>query len=272
MGIQKHAGRMQPEPTLMKSGKNTGMEMIGIALALLVTGSASAALINIGPGSFTPLAPKITFDGMLGQVNPSVTLSAETLGNVTVSFAGSFLGQTIVNTGQTTTFGDTKTLEDFYPDPMLTLDSTTSVVVNDGAPGHTSPVLSGAPTFHGPIAIKFSAPVNAVGLKVGYFDTIGATTIMAYDVNGTVLGSVVNTAKGFEFYGLADSSGQNVIAGLSLFLTGIDPNGFEIDDITFGAADVIVPVPEPSSYLAGVLLAGLFGVQTIRKMRTRKPA
>jgi hypothetical protein len=246
----------------MKTLLKTSCSLGAVATAILVANPANAALVDLGPGSFTPLASVINFNGMLGQVNPSVNVNAGSLGMVTVSTAGSFVGQTIVG-------GAVLTLGDFTPTGPLTLNGGNTVVVNDGAPGATSPVLSGSPTFNGPIAVLFSTPVAAVGLKGGYFDAVGATTIMAFDSSGNILGSIVNSVTGFEFYGLADSTGQNVIAGISFFITGNEPAGFQIDDITFGAADVVIPVPEPSTYVAGLLLALPFGM---RLLRTRKSA
>src|ERR1035438_763645 len=69
-----------------------------LAVGALFAMNASAVLVDLGPGSFVPLAPEITFDTTefpLGTVNPSITLPAGSLGNVTVSTAGSFVGQTV---------------------------------------------------------------------------------------------------------------------------------------------------------------------------------
>ncbi|HYX71115.1 MAG TPA: PEP-CTERM sorting domain-containing protein, partial [Terriglobales bacterium] len=81
-----------------------------------------------------------------------------------------------------------------------------------------------------------------------------------------VLGSIVNTALGFEFYGLADASGNNVIAGISFYVTGNEPAGFEIDNLTFGAKEAINPqVPEPGTML--LLASGAVGL--IGRLRRR---
>ncbi len=126
-------------------------------------------------------------------------------------------------------------------------------ITSDSAPGATSPILSGTPTYNGPISIFFSNPVAAVGLKGGFFDAIGATTIEAFDDSGASLGSITNSSHGFEFYGLFDNTGNN-ISGLSFYITGSEPAGFEIDDVMFGSASVVL-VPEPETY--AMLLAGL---------------
>jgi hypothetical protein len=226
---------------------------------------ARAVLIDLGPGAFTPLASVITFQEVaLGTVNPVFNFTGvPTLGNVTVSFGGNFVGQAAG-------VGFPVTLTDHFPTGPLSLDASSpnTSTVNDGAPGATSPVLSGTPLFNGPISLLFSVPVAGVGLKGGFFDAANSTTIEAYDANGNVLGSITNTTTGFEFYGLADSSGGSVIKGISFFITGNEPAGFQIDDVTFGAADAIIPspVPEPTTMLLfGSTVAGLLAAARRRK-------
>ena len=89
-----------------------------------------------------------------------------------------------------------------------------------------------------------------------------------------MLGSITNSVSGFEFYGLADSTGGNVIKGISFFIIGDEPFGFQIDNVTFGAADVInppTPVPEPATLLLlGSSAAGILAVARRRK-RDRNP-
>jgi hypothetical protein len=232
------------------------------AVCLLASAPAHATLVDLGPGSFTPAAPVITFSEVpLGTNNPVYSFVAlPGLGNVTVSFRGNFLGQAQGG-------GYPVTLIDSTPSNPLTLDlSSTAYTTNDGA-NPTSPVLSGTPIFNGPVSVLFSSPVAGVGLTGGYFDGISGTTIEAYDALGNVLGSITNSQLGLEFYGLADSSGQNVISGISFFITGSEPAGFAIDNLTFGAGGQIHDlVPEPVT-MAGMLLGVSSLIGYVRRRR-----
>jgi hypothetical protein len=231
--------------------------LIMIWLLVPVVGS-HAGLVNLGPGSFTPLASQITFSEQpLNTPNPVYNfIGLPDLGNVTVNFGGNFVGQTAGG-------GFPITLTDHTPTPgvALALDGAApqTFITND-ASNPTSPVLSGTPTFNGPVSVLFSQPVAGVGLDGGYFNAIGATTIEAYDSLGNVLGSIVNSQLAIEFFGLADSTGQNVIAGISFFITGSEPAGFAIDNLTFGAKGAINLVPEPATLLLfGLGLTALAG-------------
>lgn len=223
---------------------------LALGLTFGLTG-AQAALVDLGPGSFTPAATVITFsEQALGTVNPSYSLAAGSLGTVNVDFAGSFVGQTITGGGVRTLTGS--------PTGPLTLGAGNTFITSDGA-APTSPVLSGDPTFNGPISVLFSVPVAAVGLSGGFFDAIGGTTITAFDADGNTLGSITNTQTGIEFYGLADSGGAAVIKGISFYITGNEPAGFGIDNLTFGGAEVVVGrVPDTGSTL--LLFSAVLGV------------
>jgi hypothetical protein len=52
---------------------------------------------------------------------------------------------------------------------------------------------------------------------------------------------------------LADSTGANVIKGVSFYITGDEPNGFEIDNVTFGAASVLANVGRAAPVLPSLM-------------------
>lgn len=226
-------------------------------VTLFLASTAKAQLVNLGPGSFTPIATAITFSEpgyALGTVNPSYSFSGlPGLGNVTVSFAGAFVGQTVTGGGVRTLTGN--------PTGPLSLNTAERTFITGDAANPTSPVLSGTPLFNGPIVMLFSQPVAAVGLSGGFFDAIGGTSISAYGATGNLLGSLVNSQLGVEFYGLADATGANTISGLSFYITGPEPAGFAIDNVTFGSrAVVVIPgiVPEPTTVV--MMTTGLIAV------------
>ncbi len=196
----------------------------------------------------------------LNTVNPVYNFNIPSLGgNTTVSFAGAFVGQTVTGTNPRTITGN--------PTGPLALNTSVQTrIVNDGA-NPSSPVLSGDPIFNGPISVLFSRDVGAVGLDGGFFDAIGGTSIRAFRRDGTTIGTVTNTALGIEFFGLASQSG-NDIAGISFFITGAEPAGFAIDNLTFGDRSVVNPVvPEPSTYL--LMATGLAGLGAVARRRRR---
>jgi len=224
----------------------------GFAVAALALSAqdASAQLVNLGPGSFTPAASVITFSEpgySLGQTDPVYTFLGQK-----VSFGEYFTGQVVSG-------GGVRTLSDHTPttgSPLSLVQNGNTVIAEDSA-NPTTPILSGTPLYNGPISMLFETPVAAVGLSGGYFDAISATTIEAYDSQGNVLGSITNSELGVEFYGLFDAGGSN-IAGISFFITGNEPAGFAIDNVTFGDASVVVGTPEPASLaLFGMALAGI---------------
>lgn len=235
---------------------------VAVGFALLAATSASAQLVRLGPGAFTPAATTITFSEQpLGTVNPVYTFSGvPDLGNVTVSFAGAFNGQTVTGT-------TVRTLSGNPTNPLSLNTGILTRIVSDGS-NPTSPVLSGDPTFNGPVVMFFSTPVAAVALDGGYFDAIGATSITGFDVLGNVLGSFTNSALGIENYGFADASGSNVISGLAFYITGNEPAGFAIDNVQFGSASVVVipgVAPEPGTIV--LFATGLIGVAAAARRR-----
>lgn len=244
-----------------------------IAAALTVaTLTAEAGVIRIDAGSFTPEAGLITFSEFaLGTQNPTYNpgdYGADPDAPV-VTFGGFFSGQSLGGVADCPIGAALSGCVIGTPSAGLSLDvlAPKTFVTNDGA-NPTSPVLSGAPLFNGPVSILFSKDVAGVGLDGGYFNAIGGTAITAFDRAGNIIGQVLNEALGIEFLGLVTDDNTNLIAGLQFSLVGAEPAGFAIDNLRFGFADqIVVSVPEPGT----LALLGL-GLVALPLARRRKAA
>ena len=216
---------------------------------LLTAAPGHTAIVRITEANFTAQAGKITFSEQpVGTINPHY-VPGDYGGSATapsVDFAGFFTGQTLGTAATCPTGAAVTGCVNGLPTGTLSLDGnspSTSIVTDTSNP--TSPVLSGSPTFNGPISVLFSVDQVGVGLDGGFFDAIGGTAITAFSRDGSVLGSVMNTQQGIEFLGLATDDGVARIAGLQFSLVGDEPSGFGIDNLRFGSAgQVIVPEPE----------------------------
>lgn len=248
---------------------------IALGGLLLATASmSSAAVTRISEGNFIAGAGLITFSEFeIGATNPFYS-SADYGGDASapdVSFGGYFHGQSL-STDPTNDCPGAAASACVVGTPTAALsldaDSPDTFITTD-ASNPTSPVLSGSPTFSGPIAVLFSDDQYGVGFDAGYFDALASTAITAFDRAGNLIGSVSNTGIGVEFLGLVTDDNTASIAGVFLDLIGAEPAGFAIDNIRFGLQDDIiapppvnaaVPIPAPAFLLAGGL-AALFGLR-----------
>ncbi len=244
---------------------------IGLAfLVMAFCATAQAGIVRVNTGGFTAQAGLITFSEFAqGTVNPHYNAGdyGGGAGAPMVDFDGFFTGQSLsANPGVDcpgaaasacvvgTPTGATLTLDAASPDTKIQ---------SDGA-APNSPVLSGNPTFNGPIAVLFSTDQAGVGFDAGFFDAIGSTAITAFARDGSLLGSVANIGLGIEFLGLVTDDGTNQIAGVFLELIGNEPAGFAIDSLRFGLQGQVA-APEPMTL--GLLGLGLFGMGALRRRR-----
>jgi len=245
---------------------------IGAVFALAGGGAQAASIVRVSVADFTADAGLITFSNT-GDSNPVYTPAdyGGGAGAPTVTTGGFFLGQSLSgNPSVDCPAAAASACVVGNPTGPLTFDpnSPATFIVGDGATP-TSPVLSGSPTFNGPIAVLFSVDLAGVGFDAGFFDAVGSTGITAFARDGTLLGTVVNIGTGIEFLGLVTDDGSERIAGVFLDLVGSEPAGFAIDNLRFGRAGQVAPpgaVPEPGTL--GLLGCAFVGIALMRRRRT----
>ncbi|WP_426168175.1 PEPxxWA-CTERM sorting domain-containing protein [Sandarakinorhabdus sp. DWP1-3-1] len=243
--------------------------------AAFLASAAQAAIVRVDADDFIAGSGVITFSEFAGGTeNPVYTPASYGggAGSPNVSFAGFFTGQSLSATpGVDCPGAAASACVVGNPTGPLSLDlaSPVTFITGDGA-NPTSPVLSGSPTFNGPIAVLFDTDQVGVGFDGGFFNAIGSTGITAFDRNGNLLGTVSNLGTGIEFLGLVAADGTPQIAGVFLDLVGSEPAGFAIDNLRFGIrGQVVIPgVPEPGSW--AMLIAG-FGLTGAVLRRRRMP-
>lgn len=217
-----------------------------LALPCLVA-AQTVRVERVEESQFQAGAGRITFSEVpLGTPNP--VYPPQRYGapatSPTVSFGGHFVGRRLGRPDECPPGAATSGCLVGTPRGPLALDggAPRTFTVDD----RNERVLSGSPTFNGPVAILFSRDVAAVGLVGGYFDAVGGTGITVYSRDGQVLGRTENRRIGREFLGLATSDLSERIAGLEFHLVGREPAGFGVDNIRFGdSRQVQIPGVQP---------------------------
>lgn len=245
--------------------------MVMLVCSVIVIGSDQvwATVLRVSEPDFLAGSGQITFSEFAAGTNNPIYTPATYgggAGSPTVNFGGYFVGQSLSPTpgldcpgaaASACVIGD--------PTSSLALDpnSPNTFITSDGS-NPTSPVLSGTPTFNGPIAVLFSQDQVGVGFDAGFFNAAQSTGITAFARDGSLLGTVTNNDLGIEFLGLVEQNGDARIAGVFLDLVGSEPFGFAIDNLRFGrSGQVVVPIPEPGTL--GLLGGGLLGLAALRR-------
>lgn len=211
--------------------------------ASLLVASATAgqaAVVPIDGANFVANAGQITFsEYSIGALNPTYTASqyGGTGTAPSVSFGSFFTGQSLGAVGTDCAAGTAAGgCVAGTPTGTLSLD-----IDNGGGTfiatdtNHTaSPVLSGSPFLNGSIAMLFSTNQAGISFDGGFFNAIGSTRITAYGRDGTVLGSITNTATGIQNLLIGTDDGTSLIAGLLISLVAPEDAGFTIDNVRFG--------------------------------------
>lgn len=247
---------------------------IAAALALPMAAANAAGIIRVTEGNFVAGAGLITFSEFAVNTQNPIYTPADYGGGAgapTVTFDGYFAGQSLSgNPGVDCPGAAATACVIGNPTGPLSFDaaSPNTFITTDGA-FPSSPTLTGAPRFNGPIAILFDIDLAGVGFDAGFFDAVGSTGITAFARDGTLLGTVVNTGTGIEFLGLVTADGTDRIAGVFLDLVGTEPAGFNIDNLRFGrAGEVTIPgIPEPATWAMMIAGFGMVGAAMRRRQK-----
>lgn len=267
---------------LRKSCTSTASAALLAGAISLVSSTADASVVRIAEENFQADAGLITFSEFaLNTANPTYNPAdyGGGAGAPVVTTGGFFTGQSLSAQPGIDCPGASPTgCVVGTPTGSLSLDASApdAFITQDGS-FPTSPTLSGSPQFNGPIALLFSIDQLAVGFEGGFFDAVGSVGITAFGRDGSLLGTVANEETGIEFLGLISATGEAQIAGVFLDLVGLEPAGYNIDNVRFGGAgEIVVPpsVPEPGVPsevplpAAGFLmLGGLAGMVGLRRRR-----
>ena len=194
----------------------------------------------------------------INVVNPQYTVNnIPDVGSVTVSFGTLFMGQSYGSSGNS--------LSDTSPSNPLTLDYSRGSAVTMFDLAHPQSLVLGSKIgnklYTAPLAVHFSRDVSHVLFELGHLDQNSPTRIEGFDRSGNSLGTLGGLSSGFASTSVGDNSGENRIAGLSIYVPDgeMDWEGFGLSNVRFSLGSGSEPqVPEPSGLVVWTVL-GLAG-------------
>jgi hypothetical protein len=253
-----------------------GLRLVCLAAAVALVGghlpgasSTSDAAVTLGGPPSGASLYSIEFE-QFNQVNPTYTFTdVPQAGTLTVSFGTHFAGQTLSSTPNA--------LADTTPSGNLALDHSGPAVSKTlfDLSRPTGPVLGSATgnmLFTSPLAILFDHAVNFVSFDLGHLDPGSPTMVQAFGSEGQSLGVFSGFPSGHSLVSLAESTGANVIGGISVYLPEdeMDWEGFALSDVSFGIGEGESPViPEPATVVVWSMLGTLaMGVAVYQRRRS----
>jgi hypothetical protein len=112
-------------------------------------------------------------------------------------------------------------------------------ITTDGA-NPSSPVLSGAPRFFGPVTGYFVDPETdenvgreSFSLAAGYFDDRQSTRLTLYDLEGNIIKFYVNNGLGIETFNVSIADDEKCVHKFVMGAAGSESAGFAIDNVSF---------------------------------------
>ena len=245
--------------------------LVLLALVSLFLAADASAAVSLG-GMPEYELQEVEFD-QIGELDPTFRFdNVPEMGTVSVSFGQRFAGQKLGRAQNSLTAS-----APVGPLRLTKAPGNVSTLVDLSNPSDL--VLGGLrrdQVYTTPLAILFDKPVAHVSFNLGDLDLGTSTVIEAFATDGQSLGRFSDLASGSNQVALTESTGNRVIAGLSIFVPadgGMDWEGFGIGNVAFGAprgGDPMEVVPEPATWVMWLVFGGMASVfYSWRRFRAR---